>query len=60
MKKILFHGTNDAEEILNEGFQKSNISLYGRGVYFFQSKSYAKAYGKQILRSEVMIRYIVA
>ena len=56
MKKSLYHGTDNPKEILKEGFKKSEVSLYGKGVYFLEKKSEAKSYGEEVLRSEVLIK----
>ena len=55
MKKILYHGTNHPEEILRDGFNKADVGLYGDGVYFFQSKSFAKNYGRKVIKAQVNI-----
>ena len=54
MRKILFHGTNNKDEILRYGLNSSS-GLYGDGFYFYESSSSAKTYGKQIVRATVNI-----
>ena len=55
MKKILYHGTNNPEKILKNGFNRGEVGLYGDGVYFFQSISFAKNYGIKVIKAQVNI-----
>lgn len=56
MKKILYHGTNNPGKIIKKGFNKAEVGLYGDGIYFFQSKSFAKNYGRKIIKAQVNIK----
>ena len=54
--KTLHHGTNSANSIRKNGFKLSKVSLYGNGIYFFQTPSYARNYGKQVVSARVQIK----
>ena len=54
--KTLYHGTNSASSIRKNGFKLSKVSLYGDGIYFFQTPSYARNYGKQVVSARVLIK----
>ena len=55
-RKRLYHGTNNANDIIRYGFRKSNVGLYGDGVYFFQNKNSALLYGDEIIKVYADVR----
>lgn len=55
MKKTLYHGTDNAESIVQNGFDISEVSLYGSGFYFLEKKTDAKLYGDEIVSADVII-----
>lgn len=53
--KILYHGTNQKDEILKYGFEVGEVNLYGTGIYFYENENIAGTYGNEIVVAKVKI-----
>ncbi|WP_158515554.1 hypothetical protein, partial [Kitasatospora sp. MBT63] len=51
--RVWYHGTSDAESILNEGFRPGISKTFGEGAYFAKEPGYSATYGTDIVMSTI-------